>query len=377
MYFHFFAALIGIYVALRLVPPLHWRTGLKWAAGTGIVLLSLYHLFVRIFFGNLASPELPTWLLILMGWLFSSLFLLAIFFLLRDLFSFVTLLWRKVRRTRKPPVSPNRINVVLLVMAVVLSAVGVWQAVRVPDVKAVDISVKGLPSEMDGLKVVQLSDLHASRLLTGERNRAVVDKTNALKPDLILITGDLVDGTVGNRVDDVAPFRDFKAKYGVFSIPGNHEYYSDYTGWMKAFDDLGLNMLKNAHVVVIVNDHPLVIAGMTDRVAPNFDMPEPDIRAALSGAPEGAPVILLAHQPRDAEKNAEAGVGLQLSGHTHGGQIMGAHLIVKSFNEGFVSGLYDVGNMKLYVSNGTGLWNGFPLRLGRPAEITEITLHGQ
>lgn len=373
--FHIFATIIGIYVALRLVPPLRWKAPAKWIAGIFIVLLSQYHFVGRMVFGNMASPELPTGVLIFMGWLFGSFFLLAVFFLLKDMFSFVSLLWRRIRKTQTPPFSPNRVNAVLLVAALVLSGVGVWQAVRVPDVKTVDISIKGLPPEMEGLKVVQLSDLHASRLLTGERNRAVVDKTNAIHPDLILITGDLVDGTVKNRANDVAPFRDFRAKYGVFSIPGNHEYYSDYVQWMNAFDGLGLNMLKNGHVVLIVKDHPLVIAGITDRVAPNFGLPEPDIKKALDGIPEGAPVILMVHQPRDAAKNAQAGVTLQLSGHTHGGQILGAHWLVQLFNEGFVSGLYDAGDMKLYVSNGTGLWNGFPIRLGRPAEITEIVLH--
>lgn len=372
--FHIFATIIGIYVALRLVPPLRWKTGFKWIAGIFIVLLSQYHFMVRMFFVTMASPELPTAVLVAAGWLFGSFFLLAIFFLAKDLFSFIPLLWRKIRRRQKPPFSPNRINAVLLVAALVLSAIGVWQSVRVPDVRTVEISLDGLPAEMDGLRLVQLSDLHTSRLLTGERTRAVVDKTNALKPDLVVITGDLVDGTVDNRRNDVAPLRDLKAKYGVFSIPGNHEYYSNYQQWMEAFDDLGLHMLKNAHVVVIVNDTPLVIAGTTDRVAPNFSLPEPDIEAALQGVTDGAPVILLQHQPRGAEKNAEAGVNLQLSGHTHGGQIAGAHWLVQLMNEGFVSGLYDVGGMKLYVSNGTGLWNGFPIRLGRPAEITEIIL---
>ena len=375
--FQIFATFIGIYVALRLVPPLRWNAAFKWIAGIFVVLVSQYHFLVRIFFGTMASPELPTPVMIAAGWIFGSFFLLAIFFLLKDMFSFVTIIWRRIKKTRKPPFSPNRVNAILLVTALVLSAIGVWQAVRVPDVRTVKIFLKGLPPEMNGLKVVQLSDLHASRLLTAERNRAIVTKTNALNPDLILITGDLVDGTVENRVNDVEPFRDFHAKYGVFTIPGNHEYYSDYLGWMKAFDDLGLHMLKNAHTVVLVNGSPLVIAGTTDRVAPNFNLPEPDINKALLGAPEGAPVILMAHQPRGAEKNAEAGVGLQLSGHTHGGQIMGLHLFVKSFNEGFVSGLYDVDGMKLYVSNGTGLWNGFPIRLGRPAEITEIVLRGE
>lgn len=373
--FHIFATIIGIYVALRLVPPLRWKAPAKWVAGIFIVLLSQYHFIGRMVFGNMASPELPTGVLIFMGWLFGSFFLLAVFFLLKDMFSFLTLLWRRIRKTRKPPFSPNRVNAVLLTAALVLSAIGVWQAIRIPDVRTVAVSIRGLPAEMDGLKVVQLSDLHASRLLTGERNRAVVDKTNALNPDLILITGDLVDGTVENRVDDVAPFRDFHAKYGVFSIPGNHEYYSDYVEWMKAFDGLGLTMLKNGHAVVIVGGRPLVIAGTTDRVAPNFGLPQPDVRAALNGIPDNAPVILMAHQPRGAAENAAAGVDLQLSGHTHGGQIMGAHWLVQLLNEGFVSGLYDVGDMKLYVSNGTGLWNGFPIRLGRTAEITEIVLH--
>lgn len=375
--FHIFATIIGIYVALRLVPPLRWKTGLKWIAGILIVLLSQYHFIVRTFFGTMASPELPTAVLVVSGWLFGSFFLLALFFLLKDLFSFVTLIWRRIRRTRKPPFSPNRVNAVLLATALILSGIGVWQAVRVPDVKTVDIVLERLPAEMDGLKVVQLSDLHASRLLTEERNRAVVEKTNALNPDLIVITGDLVDGTVENRARDVAPFHDLKAKYGVFSIPGNHEYYSSYLEWMKAFDDLGLHMLKNAHAIVIVQDRPLVIAGTTDRVAPNFGLPQPDVKAALNGIPEEAPVILLQHQPRGAAENAEAGVDLQLSGHTHGGQIALAHWLVQLFNEGFVSGLYDVGNMKLYVSNGTGLWNGFPVRLGRTAEITEIILHAR
>ena len=114
---------------------------------------------------------------------------------------------------------------------------------------------------------------------------------------------------------------------------------------------------------------------MTDRVAANFGLPEPDIGKALSGAPGDLPVILMAHQPKGSSTYANAGVDLQLSGHTHGGQVLGIHWITRMANDGYVSGLYRVGNMQLYVSNGTGLWNGFPVRLGKPSEITEIELH--
>jgi predicted MPP superfamily phosphohydrolase len=262
----------------------------------------------------------------------------------------------------------------LTAAALGLSAIGVWQAVRVPDVRAVDIALERLPAELDGLRLVHLSDLHASRLLQEPWQREVVNRTNALNPDLIVISGDLVDGSPANRAADVAPWRGFKARLGVLAAPGNHEYYSDYTAWMAAFSELGLRMLSNRHVVIHEKGRALVVAGTTDRNAARFGLPTPDIEAALAGAPKDAVTLLLAHQPREAPQNAEAGVDLQLSGHTHGGQIVGLHLIVQQSNAGFVSGLYRVGAMQLYVSNGTGLWNGFPVRLGRPSEITLITL---
>ena len=158
------------------------------------------------------------------------------------------------------------------------------------------------------------------------------------------------------------------------AIPGNHEYYSDFVAWNAAFERLGLRVLRNEHVVIESAGGTLVVAGTTDRNAERFGLPLPDIKQALAGAPKDVPVVLMAHQPKGADVNAAAKVDLQLSGHTHGGQIAGLHWIVQAANEGFVSGLYDVGAMQLYVSNGTGLWNGFPVRIGRPSEITQFTL---
>jgi predicted MPP superfamily phosphohydrolase len=136
---------------------------------------------------------------------------------------------------------------------------------------------------------------------------------------------------------------------------------------------MGITILMNQHVVFAKGGSQLVLAGVTDRYLRRGGAP-PDLAAALDGAPVDAPIILMAHQPSDASENAKAGVVLQLSGHTHGGQVLGLHLILKYANNGFVSGLYDVGGMKLYVCNGAGLWAGFPIRLGRPSEIAHITL---
>ena len=373
--FHVFAALIGLYVIGRFVPSLPISIGWKWVAAFVILLISQYHFFNRFFFGGMASPEVPFPVLAVGGWLFGALLLLAGFLLVKDLASVLLWILRHTGLLSNGFYLGYRTSLGLAVAALLLSAIGVWQAVRIPDVRRIDVTVDRLPAGLDGFRLVQLTDLHASRLFEAPWMRAVVDKTNALEPDLIVVTGDLVDGTTVNRAPDVAPLGELKARLGVFAVTGNHEYYSNYRSWMKAFSDLGLVILKNEHVVLDDKGHSLVLAGVTDRVAANFGLPAPDIRQALSGAPEDTPVILLAHQPKGSDVYAESGVDLQLSGHTHGGQILGMHWITQMANDGYVSGLYRIGGMQLYVSNGTGLWSGFPVRLGRSSEVTEIVLH--
>ncbi|RUT30723.1 metallophosphoesterase [Pseudomonas sp. PAMC 29040] len=370
--FHFITAIIALYVIWRFVRPLSVGRAGKIGLGVLLLLIAEHHLVTRTFFGSMASPEVPGQVLVVLGWAFASLILLALLLLIRDLVGIVV--WALRGRTGRVLLGGSRLGIALGLISTGLSAVGVWQAIRVPDVKTMEIVLPRLPAELDGLRIVQLTDLHASRLLQAPWLQAVVNKTNALKPDLILITGDLVDGSPRARVDDVQPLKDLWARYGVFAIPGNHEYYVDYVHWLPAFEHLGLHMLLNEHVLITHNGRDLVLAGVTDKAAQPFKLPEPDIIKALKGAPAGDPVILLSHRPGGALVNAGQGVDLQLSGHTHGGQILGPHLIAKWANEGFVSGLYAVAGMQLYVSNGTGLWNGFPVRLGRPSEITEIVL---
>lgn len=370
--FHVFTGLISLYVIWRFVLPLSISKPAKALLAVLLLAVAEHHLVTRNFFGSMASPEIPATLLMALGWLFGSLLLLAMLLLARDLAGLAVYAVSRERGRRLWAAARWRQGAAVL--AVALSAIGVWQAVRVPDVKTLEIVLPKLPPELDGFRVVQLTDLHASRLLEAPWIDAVVRKTNGLDPDLLVITGDLVDGTTTARVADVQPLQALRARHGVFAIPGNHEYYAEYQRWLPAFDKLGLRLLLNDHVTLTPNGQRLVLAGVTDRMAAAYDQPMPDVKQALAGVPPDVPVILLSHRPAGAALNAQAGAGLQLSGHTHGGQILGPHLLTQLANEGYVSGRYQVGGMTLYVSNGTGLWPGFPIRLGRPSEITQIVL---
>jgi predicted MPP superfamily phosphohydrolase len=370
--FHVVTGIIGLFIIWRFVLPLRWsRPGKVLLAGV-VLMAAEHHLVTRTFFGTMASPEVPSVVLIVLGWAFSTLILLALFLLAKDLLGVLSYpLSRKLSTTL---LTAPRLRLGLGAAAVLLSALGVWQAVRVPDVKTIEITLPRLPPALDGFRLVHLTDLHASRLMRAPWVEAVVARANALEPDLTVITGDLIDGTPAARVADVRPLKDLRARHGVIAIPGNHDYYSEYLGWLPAFEQLGLRMLFNEHVTVTHNGRGLVLAGVTDIVASRIGQPLPNIVAALEKAPKSDPVILLSHRPLGAVRHSQAGVDLQLSGHTHGGQILGLHMVTAWANEGFVSGLYRVGDMQLYVSNGAGLWAGFPVRLGRPSEITQIVL---
>jgi predicted MPP superfamily phosphohydrolase len=255
-----------------------------------------------------------------------------------------------------------------------MAAVGVANALRVPPVRDVAVTIRDLPASFDGYRIVQLTDLHVSRLFTAKWAQAVVKRANAAGADLIVVTGDFIDGSVAMRRPDVEPLRHLHARDGVYAIPGNHEYFFDYRAWMQHLTGMGFRMLPNAHAVIDRGGAQLVVAGVTDLSAPSVGEAAPDLSVALKGAPVGAPIVLLDHQPRQARTAATRGVALQLSGHTHGGMIVGLDRLVARSNAGFVSGRYELGDMTLYVSNGTGLWPGFALRLGVPSEITRITL---
>lgn len=369
----FITGAIWLFIVWRYIWPMPWGFPGRIALSALVFVVAQFHWITSTYFGSLASPELPQPLLIVLSWAFGSFLLLAMLLLVRDIIGLLTLpLLPAIARALLGGQALYRL---LGLLALVLGAVGVWQAVRVPDVKAISISIPGLPPAFDGYRVVQITDTHASRLLPRYWQASVVGRVNGLDPDLIVITGDLADGSTTARADDVRPFQDLQARDGVLSIPGNHEYYSDYRSWMAVYRSLGLNMLENQHVLIQRGGDTLAVAGLTDPQAVAFGLPAPSLQDALHGLEADVPAILLDHRPGNAREHARSGrVLLQLSGHTHGGQITGPHLLTKWANAGFVSGLYQLGSMQLYVSNGTGLWPGLGIRLGRPAEISLLTL---
>lgn len=371
--FHVITALVACYVMWSFVRRLPWNTKSKALLCALLLLVAEHHLITRNFFGSMASPEIPAVLLMILGWAFGALVLLALMLLVKDFIGLFVYLF--ARPKPQAWLRAPRLLYAMGLLTMALAGVGVWEATRIPDVKTLHITLPNLPTELDGFSLVQLTDLHASRLLEEPWINAVVAKANALKPDLMVLTGDIIDGTPEARKLDVQPLKDLRAKYGVYAIPGNHEYYVEYERWLPVFEDLGLQMLLNEHIRIKHQDAELILAGVTDMIAAAFGQPAPDIQRTLSEVDPKDPIILLSHRPSGAQLNAEAGVSLQLSGHTHGGQILGFHYVVKQANEGFVSGLYSVDTMQLYVSNGTGLWSGFPIRLGRRSEITYIVLH--
>ncbi|HET9449305.1 MAG TPA: metallophosphoesterase, partial [Aggregicoccus sp.] len=201
----------------------------------------------------------------------------------------------------------------------------------------------------------------------------VVAQVNALSPDLVAVTGDLVDGSVRALQQEVAPLAGLRAPLGVFYVTGNHEYYHGGEAWAAEVRRLGLTVLHNAHCVVERGGARLTVAGVTDYDAGRIDpghASRPDL--ALAGAPEGVPRLLLAHQPRTAAQAQGLGVDLQLSGHTHGGQMFPFMFFVR-LQQPVVQGLKTLYGTRVYTSRGTGYW-GPPLRLGPAPEITELTL---
>ncbi|MCS3432082.1 metallophosphoesterase [Klebsiella sp. BIGb0407] len=367
--FHVFFSMPGLYVIIRFLWPLPWALSAKIAVALLILLGSQYHLFSRLSSGSVFSPEFPRSMVMLFNWAFGAILLIAIFQLVVDLGTLLMMLIRLQWLT-----IPAGLRYAIAAAAFVLAAVGVHQAVRVPPIKEVEFSINNLPSQFEGYKILQLTDLHISRLFDAPWTRAVVTDSNALGVDLIVVTGDLIDGSVANRMLDIEALGDLRAPDGVYVIPGNHEYFFDNEAWMKYFEALGMIPLTNSHTLIEREGAQIVLAGVTDITAPATGFPPPDLKKALAGVPKDTSIILLDHQPKNAPVAASQGVALQLSGHTHGGMILGLDRVIALANGGFVSGLYNVSGMQLYVNNGTALWPGFALRLGRPSELTLITL---
>ncbi len=253
-----------------------------------------------------------------------------------------------------------------------IGAVAILSARLPANVRTVPVKLSRWPVELSGYTVVQLSDIHVGGTVGRGFVERIVQRVNRLDPDMIVITGDLVDGSVEELAPLVAPLASLHARDGVWFATGNHEYYSGADAWLDHLRSMGIRVLRNERVP-IRGDAGFDLAGTDDYSAHGFGHGHgQDIPRALAGRDPDRPVILLAHQPRSFPEAAAQGVDLQLSGHTHGGQIYPFHYLTRLVQP-YLSGLHRRGASAVYVSRGTGYW-GPPMRLGAPAEITKIVL---
>jgi predicted MPP superfamily phosphohydrolase len=259
-----------------------------------------------------------------------------------------------------------------IVAVLTVSAFGVKKAAEAPTVRRVEIKLNNLPAAFQGFKIVQLSDVHLGAMTTAADLAEIVAVTNRLQPDLVAITGDLVDGKAAELRSGLAPLIELKAKEGVFFVTGNHEYYSGIEDWLPEMKRLGVTVLTNSRKEIWRGKNALVIAGINDHKAGRFGQP-PDCKQALGGIQPNRKVILLAHQPIAAQQAAmQYKPDLVLSGHTHGGQIWPFKYLTL-LQQPYLRGLYREGKTQIYVSQGTGCW-GPPMRIGTENEITAFIL---
>ncbi|MFC9619999.1 metallophosphoesterase [Streptomyces sp. NPDC056930] len=272
----------------------------------------------------------------------------------------------------------NRARIVTWVVLGVAAVLLVWgyaEARRVPRVRQLDVQLPRLRAGLDGTRVVLITDTHYGPLDRARWSARVCAKVNTLEADLVCHTGDIADGTAERRRAQAAPLGTVRATRARVYVTGNHEYYCEAQGWVDLMDELGWEPLRNRHLLYERGGDTLVVAGVDDVTAESSGLA--GHRAHLAGALDGAdpdlPVLLLAHQPKFVDRAAAGGIDLQLSGHTHGGQIWPFHHLV-GIDQPALAGLSRHGTRTLlYTSRGTGFW-GPPFRVFAPSEITLLVL---
>lgn len=365
-----FAFGTGVLMVALAVLPL--RVGVPWKllfAAAALLVAFKFQVMHKLGGPNFFAPDLPAWLQLAAAFLHAAFLIFLAGLLLLGVVQGVLLLFRIAGLSFY-----LRAEAVLLCLAVVTAAIGIRNGISPPVPREHTFRCTTLPPAAEGFRIALLADIHADRVTRADRVAKMVALANGMEADIAVIAGDFADGPVSKVGAELAPLKNLRARHGVYGVSGNHEYYSDYVEWRDFLETLGVKMLDNASTNL---PGGIVLAGVTDLAAWHKGMPSPDFDAALCGVQPGACTVMLAHQPVLARMSAKRGVAVQLSGHTHGGMMPGLKQLVARFNGGWVSGAYDVEGMGLYVSNGSGIWNGFPVRLFCPPEVTLVTLSGK
>lgn len=364
----FFAVAITFFTAVFLF--LGYRlTGLGalswWIAGTPYLFILVYMLLLRERFSHRWEQIFRSTLYFFMG-IVSFILGLLIF---REILYFVgTITGSPYSKTL---VSKNA-SLLILFLAALLYLYGFWNASRGPRIVHKKIPIQNLPPELEGYSIIHLSDLHVGPEVRSEFVEKIVQQTLSLKADIVVMTGDMVDGSIQQYKNATKSFSKLTQKWQVLYVTGNHEYYKDGELWIEHFTSMGLQPLLNQHTVIEKHDKKILFAGIVDpavkMISPQM---QPSLTQALKSAPGGHVKILLAHQPKAAIK-AVSHFDLQLSGHTHGGQFFPWIYVIRLFQK-FPKGLIKYGSLWVYVNVGTGYW-GPRLRVGTRSEIALLTL---
>ncbi|MBK4737242.1 metallophosphoesterase [Noviherbaspirillum pedocola] len=368
--------LLHAYVALRLAPELF-----SWPPLAVMLLLSLavsaWLMPLGIGFGarlagaSRGASGIAIWL----GWaglgMFSTLLVLTFG---RDVLLALAYALRLALPGRiDMPALAHWSALVVFALGYLITLIGYGNARRTAAIVRVDVPIAGLPPELAGFSIAQISDIHVGPTIREGYLRRIVDAVNRLEADMVAITGDLVDGSVQELAAHVAPLALLQSRHGSFFVTGNHEYYSGAHAWIAELNKLDIRVLMNEHVTLHHDNALAVVAGVADYSAGHFDPAHTsDPQRAIAGAPPAGVRLLLAHQPRSVFAALDAGFDLQLSGHTHGGQFLPWTYFVR-LQQPFVAGLHRLRDTWIYISRGTGYW-GPPKRFGAPSEITLIRL---
>jgi len=375
-----FLAGIHVYLWRRLVRdssfPAAWRrrlTGVLCALGASLVVAFVVGRYLSFGLGRIASWPAFLWL----GVLFYALLSLLVI----DVVRLAKYGVDRARRQSAAPADPQRRAFMARVtggaaVAVAAGTAGVGVASALGEIEIVEVSIpmKRLPKAMDGFVIAQLTDLHAGFTLARPYVQGVVDRINTINADLIAVTGDLIDGVPHLLAPELAPLAALAAPHGVYFVTGNHEYLFDADAWVAEYRRLGMRVLRNERVEIRRGDAVFDLAGIEDYDAKRLSKTHaPDLAKAVAGRDHRRALVLLAHQPRQVRSARKHDVDLQLSGHTHGGQIWPWHYLVALQQGGLLAGLARRGDTWVYTSRGCGYW-GPPLRVGAAPEITKVVL---
>ena len=356
-FFVFFPYLVLFLALLTFVRLVSERPFVRMAWAAVLFACASKFLVFEALGGDAFTPELPERLIWFLNWAYSGLMVLAVL---------STVAW----------LVGIRGGCMLLVAALSwgVAAVGVYNGLKIPEVKEVVLAYDDLPDELDGYRIVQISDLHVSAAARRWRTKAIVERTNDIGADLVVCTGDIVDGSPERQGPDVEPLGELEAQDGVYFITGNHELYHDFPSWRRLYDSWGLTFVEDR---CVFPHKGLALAGLSESsyifsnegCISNAD-------SLFSDATNGEFRVLLQHRPSAARANFDVSkCDLQLSGHTHGGVMPLLDKLVAKHNKGFCRGVYPLGDSGLlHVSPGTGQWAGFPVRFFNDPEITVIRL---